>query len=233
MLLTRQRKRKKLSPGSGRHISDETFAALYKSYAENRDISQAAKDAGVSYKVAKKYIEQGTEHLPAIAERVTDLDNRTIGILEADIMETRQNAMKIVQDVAQKLADSLNSVEVVLSSSRLFDEEGQERRTIDGKPIVPVDANGLRTVLQAVRDITDIMGAINGGKMPGTQTNQGPQVNVGVVLSPESVAAAAGKVMRQVVSSSSSKGAQVIEGQFKEVVTKEAVRRVEEADGTE
>ena len=233
MLVTRQKRKKGPSPGSGRRISDETFAALYKSYAENRDISQAAKDAGVSYGVAKKYIEQGTEHLPAIAERLTELDNRTIGILEADIMETRQNAMKIVQDVASKLAESLNSVEVVLSSSRLFDENGEERRAINGKPIVPVDANGLRTVLQAVRDITDIMGALHGGKLGDGIPHNGTQVNVGVVLSPESVAAAAGKVMRQVVSSPNSKNAQVIEGQFKEVVTNEAVRRVEEADGTE
>lgn len=197
------------------------------SYQQNRNIRQAAKDAGVTIAVAKKYIERGTDRLPAIAERVEALDRRVVGHFEAELMETRSDAIKVVQNMSKKLLDSLESVEVVLSSSRLYDENGAERLAPNGKPIVPLDANGVRSVLQAARDITDLLGTLTGGKLDEKAKNQGTTVNVGVVLSPEEVRLAAGKVMKRVVADPKTKESGVIESKFQEVIAGEALKRVE------
>lgn len=224
-----KRKKKTKSPKSGRHIPADVYTALYTSYAENRDVKQAAKDAGVTVRVAKKYIELGTNTLPAISERIMELDQRTLGSLDADILEARQNTMDVVSGMSRKLVDSLKSVEIVLSSSRLYDENGDERTTADGKPIVPLDANGVRSVLQAARDITDLLGMLGGPNTKDGGAGNSPTVNVGISLSPEGVRAAAGKVMRRIVSDPTAEDAGVIEGKFQEAAVEEATKRVNEA----
>lgn len=181
-------------------------------------------------KVARKYIDEGAATFPAISKRVSDLDKRVIGSMEADIVEARSNTIKVVHDVSQKLLESLTSVEVVLSNSRLYDENGEEKRTKDGKPIIPLDAGGVRTVLQAAKDIAELLGGAMGGQNGHNNHPQGQTVNVGVVLSPENVREAAKKAMRTMVTDPVSSDASIIEGKFQEIAVQEAIKRVNDSD---
>ncbi len=59
-------------------ITLETYNALTDGYMEARSIDGAATHAGVSYKIAEKYIRDGTDSFPPIKDRVKELTTRAL-----------------------------------------------------------------------------------------------------------------------------------------------------------
>jgi len=104
-----------LPKGKGRRgaqakMPPEKYEKMWKAYCEKQEITHAAKQAGVCYKTAKKYIDgpgDPKRQMPPIHERWQKMESDSQNKADRELVKSRANNLKIVRLAKAKVAEKL------------------------------------------------------------------------------------------------------------------------------